>query len=327
MFSCCVPGSRGCRLRGARGSDASRPWRQWVRSCTGRLRSLARRDPKKSSDEIGKRLAESQYACPPELCVCPVAQEDHPGPRERVAAGRSWEAEPGDGLGRPPSPPRPAHRVLVHGSWDQDPEPPEPEPEGEKAGGGRCVCMGPGRCWATQGGAPGGWCGARSRLRGRAADCRGQRSRCGSLAEASRGGSEVTCVSAKAPGEAVAGWGAGGSLPSSHPEALEPLQPPLCFLLKSPGQEQKPVRLQSLTRGHPGPRRLCRQGWRLERLLQGLESQQVTWDLCWDSGHVNRVSWFLLLLPTPFLPPPLFPCGFRPQIKGSKAFEGCFLYF
>ena len=55
------------------------------------------------------------------------------------------------------------HWVLVHGSWDQDPEPPEPEPEGEKAGGGTCVFMGPGRCWATQGGAPGGWCGARSR--------------------------------------------------------------------------------------------------------------------------------------------------------------------
>ncbi|XP_053060369.1 CMT1A duplicated region transcript 15 protein-like protein [Acinonyx jubatus] len=134
MFSCCVPVSRGCRLRGASGSDASRRWRQWVRSSTGRLRSLARRDPKKSTDEIGKRLAESRYTCPTELSVCPVSQEGHPGPRERVAARRSWEAEPGGGLGRPPSPPRPAHRVLVHGSWDQDPETPEPEPEESGAG-------------------------------------------------------------------------------------------------------------------------------------------------------------------------------------------------
>ncbi|XP_053764469.1 translation initiation factor IF-2-like isoform X1 [Panthera pardus] len=134
MFSCCVPVSRGCRLRGARGRDASRPWRQWVRSCTGRLRSLARRDPKKSTDEIGKRLAESRFTRPTELCMCPVAQEGHPGPRERVAARRSLEAGPRVGLGRPPSPPWPLHRVLVHRSWDQDPEPPEPEPEESGAG-------------------------------------------------------------------------------------------------------------------------------------------------------------------------------------------------
>ncbi|XP_042820678.1 protein PRRC2A-like [Panthera tigris] len=144
MFSCCVPMFRACRLRRASGRDASRPWRQWVSSCTGRLRSLARRDPKKSTDEIGKRLAESRYTCPTELCVCPVAQEGHPGPRERVAAGRSWEAEPGDDLGRPPLPPRPPHRVLVHGSWDQDPEPPEPEPEESGAGAEAGVAPEPG---------------------------------------------------------------------------------------------------------------------------------------------------------------------------------------
>ncbi|XP_042820168.1 uncharacterized protein LOC122236265 [Panthera tigris] len=132
MFSCCVPVSRSCRLRGARGCDASRPWRQWVRSCTGRLRSLARRDPKKSTDEIGKRLAESHYTCPTELCVCPVAQKGHPGPRERVAARRSWEAGPGDRLGRPPSAPQLRRKVLVHRSWDQYLEPPEPDPEGQR---------------------------------------------------------------------------------------------------------------------------------------------------------------------------------------------------
>ncbi|XP_046949676.1 histo-blood group ABO system transferase 2-like [Lynx rufus] len=47
--------------------------------------------------------------------------------------------------------------VLVHRSWDDDPEPPELEPEGEKAGGGICGFTGPGRCRATNGGAPGGW--------------------------------------------------------------------------------------------------------------------------------------------------------------------------
>ncbi|XP_046949675.1 histo-blood group ABO system transferase 2-like [Lynx rufus] len=47
--------------------------------------------------------------------------------------------------------------VLVHRSWDEDPEPPELEPEGEKAGGGICGFTGPGRCRATNGGAPGGW--------------------------------------------------------------------------------------------------------------------------------------------------------------------------
>ncbi|XP_045292990.1 nischarin-like [Leopardus geoffroyi] len=133
MFSCCVPVSRGCWLRGARGCDAPRPGRQWVRSCTGRLRSLARREPKKSTDEIGRRLSES---CPTEVCVCPVAQEGHPGPGERVAARRSPEAGPGDGLGGPPSPPGPLHRVLAQRSWDQDPEPPEPEPEPEESGAG-----------------------------------------------------------------------------------------------------------------------------------------------------------------------------------------------
>ena len=92
----------------------------------------------------------------------------------------------------------------------------------------------------------------------------------------------MSCVSAKAPVEAVAGWV--GDLPSSHPEALEPLQPSLCFLLKSPGQEQKPERLQSLTQGHRGPRSLCSQGWSLEGLLQGPESQQVTWDCAGTAG-------------------------------------------
>ncbi|XP_053060318.1 skin secretory protein xP2-like isoform X2 [Acinonyx jubatus] len=134
MFSCCVPVSRGCRLGGARGRDPSRPWRQWVRSSTGRLRSLARRDPKKSTDELGRRLSESRFTCPTELCECPVAQEGHPGPRERVAARRSREAGPGVGLRRPPSPPWPLHRVLVHRSWDEDPEPLEPEPEESGAG-------------------------------------------------------------------------------------------------------------------------------------------------------------------------------------------------
>ncbi|XP_058549323.1 forkhead box protein L2-like [Neofelis nebulosa] len=143
MFSCCVPVSRGCRLRGVRGHDASRSWRQWIRSCTGRLRSLARRDPKKSTDEIGRRLSESRFTCPTELCVCPIAQEGHPGPGERVAARRSREAGPGVGLGRPLSPPWPLHRVLVHRSWDEDPESPEspeppepPEPETEESGAG-----------------------------------------------------------------------------------------------------------------------------------------------------------------------------------------------
>ncbi|XP_047685805.1 skin secretory protein xP2-like [Prionailurus viverrinus] len=134
MFSCCVPVSRSCRLRGARGRDPSRSWRQWVRSCTGRLRSLARRDPKKSTDEIGKRLAESGFARPTELCVCPVAQEGHPGPVERVAALRFWEAEPGVGLGRPPPAPRPRRKVFVHRSWDQYLESPESEPEESGAG-------------------------------------------------------------------------------------------------------------------------------------------------------------------------------------------------
>ena len=173
----------------------------------------------------------------------------------------------------------------------------------------------------------------------------------------------MSCVSAKAPGEAVVGWV--GDLPSSHPEALEPLQPSLCFLLKSPGQEQKPVRLQSPTQQPRGPRRLWRRGWRLGRLLQGPGSRQVTWDLCGDSGHLGRVSWvlllllllplFLLLLPTPFLPPPfspplpplfslplppplpppfslplpppLLPHGCQPLIKGLRAYTGCLFYF
>ncbi|XP_043421137.1 uncharacterized protein LOC122474327 isoform X3 [Prionailurus bengalensis] len=126
MFSCCVPVSRGCRLGGARGRDPSRPWRQWVRSCTGRLRSLARRDPKKSTDEIGKRLAESGFARPTELCVCPVAQEGHPGPVERVAAGRFWEAEPGVGLGRPPPAPRPRPHLVTPA---KDPEGSQTNPQ------------------------------------------------------------------------------------------------------------------------------------------------------------------------------------------------------
>ena len=154
----------------------------------------------------------------------------------------------------------------------------------------------------------------------------------------------MSCVSAKAPGEAGAGvrW----DHPSSHPDALEPLQPSLCFLLKSPGQERKPVWLQSPTQGHRGPRSLCTQGWSLGRLLQGPGSQQVTWDLCRDSRQLSRVSWVLLLLPlllvplfllliptlllpSPFSPPlplPLIPHGWRPKIKGLKTYTGCFFY-
>ncbi|XP_042820171.1 uncharacterized protein LOC122236271 isoform X1 [Panthera tigris] len=143
MFSCCVPLSRSCRLRGARGRDPSRPWRQWVRSYTGRLRSLARRDPKKSTDDIGKRLVESRYTCPTELCVCPIAQEGHPGPVERVTALRFWEAGPGVGLGRP-SAPRLRCKVLVHLSWDQYFESPESEPEESGAGAEAGVAPEPG---------------------------------------------------------------------------------------------------------------------------------------------------------------------------------------
>ncbi|XP_077609168.1 ral guanine nucleotide dissociation stimulator-like [Crocuta crocuta] len=42
---CCVPMSRGCRLRGADGGNASRPWRPWGGSWPGRLRSLTWRNP------------------------------------------------------------------------------------------------------------------------------------------------------------------------------------------------------------------------------------------------------------------------------------------
>ena len=110
-------------------------------------------------------MAESGFTRPTELYLCPVAQEGHPGPVERVAARRSPEARPGVGLGSPPPAPRPRRKFFVHRSWDQYLESPESEPEGEKAGGGRWGCTGPGWCWATLGGAPGGWCGARSGLR------------------------------------------------------------------------------------------------------------------------------------------------------------------
>ena len=217
---------------------------------------------------------------------------------------------------------------------------------------------GAGRCWASQGGAPRGLVWGREQ-RQRAPGCGLQ-------------GAEVL-VWVSGRGFSGRLWGelclckgpwrgqhwVGGDLPSSHAEALEPLQPSLCFLLKSPGQEQKPVWLQSPTQRHRGPRRLCSQGWCLGRLLQGPRSQQVTWDLCWDSGHLSRVSWvllllllllvplFLLLLPTLFLPmpfspplppplstpfslplpPTLLPYGCQSQIKGLKAYTGCLFYF
>ncbi|XP_044892416.1 skin secretory protein xP2-like isoform X1 [Felis catus] len=109
--------------------DSSRACR-WMSLCPGRRAVRTQ----KSTDEIGRRLSGSRFTCPTEVCVCPVAQEGHPGPGERVAARRSPEAGPGDGLGGPPSPPGPLHRVLAQRSWDQDPEPPEPEPEESGAG-------------------------------------------------------------------------------------------------------------------------------------------------------------------------------------------------
>ncbi|XP_058549641.1 uncharacterized protein LOC131491130 [Neofelis nebulosa] len=112
---------------------------------------------------------------------------------------------------------------------------------------------------------------------------------------------------------------------------------------RSPPQEQKPGGLQSPAQRYRGSRRICRQAWYLERLLQGPGCQQATWDLCGDSGHLSRVSWvllllvplFLLLLPTlflpsPFSPPlplPLLPHGCRPKIKGLKTYTGCLCYF
>ena len=78
MFSCCVPVFRACRLRRASGRDASRPWRQWVRSCTGRLRSLARRDPKVTQGDPEtssppRHRSDLTCAAPgplPSVCVC-----------------------------------------------------------------------------------------------------------------------------------------------------------------------------------------------------------------------------------------------------------------
>ena len=145
----CVPGAGLCTFRsvsdlGATGGEGGRTLRMAGRGCRCLWAICGSLSLQKSTDEIRRRLSESRFTCPTELCVCPIAQEGHPGPRERVAARRSREAGPGVGLGRPPSPPRPPHRVLVHGSWDQDPEPPEPEPEGEKAGVGDVCSRGRG---------------------------------------------------------------------------------------------------------------------------------------------------------------------------------------
>ncbi|XP_047703022.1 uncharacterized protein LOC125159130 [Prionailurus viverrinus] len=157
------------------------------------------------------------------------------------------------------------------------------------------------------------------------------------------------------PGPSTGSWLSGPGTRTRSPRSPRSLSP------RSPGQERKPVRLQSPTQQPRGPRRLWRQGWRLERLLQGPGSQQVTWDLCRDSGRLGRVSWvlllllllplFLLLLPTPFLPPPfspplpplfslplppppppplpppLLPHGCQPLIKGLRAYTGCLFYF
>ncbi|XP_043451926.1 uncharacterized protein LOC122492275 [Prionailurus bengalensis] len=155
------------------------------------------------------------------------------------------------------------------------------------------------------------------------------------------------------PGPSTGSWLSGPGTRTRSPRSPRSPSP------RSPGQEQKPVRLQSPTQQPRGPRRLWRQGWRPERLLQGPGSQQVTWDLCRDSGRLGRVSWvlllllllplFLLLFPTPFLPPPfspplpppfslppppppplpppLLPHGCQPLIKGLRAYTGCLFYF
>ena len=92
MFSCCVPVSRGCWLRGARGCDAPRPRRQWVRSCTGRLRSLARREPKVTQgapETVGPARHRSDLTCAaprPLPCVCVCVCVCVEGPREQVQA-------------------------------------------------------------------------------------------------------------------------------------------------------------------------------------------------------------------------------------------------
>ena len=97
MFSCCVPVFRACRLRRASGRDASRPWRQWVRSCTGRLRSLARRDPKVTQGDPEtssppRHRSDLTCAAPgplPSVCVCVCVCVCLCGRR-----GRVWRAHP-----------------------------------------------------------------------------------------------------------------------------------------------------------------------------------------------------------------------------------------
>ncbi|XP_029794327.1 atherin-like [Suricata suricatta] len=74
----CVTISRCCRPRRADGNNGSRPRRWWGGCWQGCLRSLTRRNAKRS-DPIGSRLAEWGLSPLPQICVCPVAQEDRPG--------------------------------------------------------------------------------------------------------------------------------------------------------------------------------------------------------------------------------------------------------
>ncbi|XP_027469065.2 CMT1A duplicated region transcript 15 protein-like protein [Zalophus californianus] len=110
MFTCCLPKSRGCRLKKARPADAVPRWGFCVRA-PHRLWPFGRKDRKKATDDLQRRLADI-----PSTLTEGLTPQASPG------------TDAGDCRARPPRPPRPLSQVVVHRTV-QEPESMEAKPE------------------------------------------------------------------------------------------------------------------------------------------------------------------------------------------------------
>ncbi|XP_035578432.1 uncharacterized protein LOC118356048 isoform X1 [Zalophus californianus] len=112
MFTCCLPKSRGCRLKKARPADAVPRWGFCVRA-PHRLWPFGQKDRKKSMDDMERWLVDTPS----------ISWTEGLTPQGSLGAGA------GDCQRRPPTPPRPLSQVVVHRTVVQELEPTEAEPE------------------------------------------------------------------------------------------------------------------------------------------------------------------------------------------------------
>ncbi|CAD7667865.1 unnamed protein product [Nyctereutes procyonoides] len=119
MLSCCFRTSGGPRLRTARPTSSAPRGGCPVRALR-RLWPFGRKGRKSTSEDVGRRLADTRSHLPTVVQLCPAAQQGQHGRRDGVSTEPSPGAGTQDCLGRPLTSPRPQFLYLLHFT---DPEP------------------------------------------------------------------------------------------------------------------------------------------------------------------------------------------------------------